>query len=217
MNPVSNSLLVQQLSWRYATKKFDPTRKISADDWKAIEAALLRTPSSYGLQPWKFIVVTHDATRAKLVSASWGQNQVADASHLVVFAIRKNLNGEDIDRYIRRIAQVRGVSVSSLTAFRETMLRAIQGTPNSSEIDNWSSRQVYIALGNFMTSAAMLGIDTCPMEGIKPSEYDAILGLTPEGYSTVVVCAAGYRAEDDPSAALRKVRYAAEEVIQHVE
>src|SRR5690349_8372404 len=117
--PVLNDTLLNQLRWRYATKQFDPARRIPEADWRALEESLVLTPSSFGLQPWRFVVVTDPATKKKLVSASWDQQQVADASHLVVFAIKKNLSEVDVDNYLGRIAQVRGVTSQSLQSFRD--------------------------------------------------------------------------------------------------
>ena len=214
--PVSNETLLQQLRWRYAVKKFDPTRKISADDWQTLEQALILTPSSFGLQPWKFVVITDQATKEKLVSASWNQRQVADASHLVVFAVRKPLTESDVDRYIAVTAEVRGVAVEALAGFKKMMMGSLVPPPTGLDINHWAELQAYIALGNFMTSAAMLGIDTCPMEGIIPAKYDELLGLPQEGYGTVVVGVAGYRAADDKYASLPKVRFSAAEVVRHI-
>ena len=214
--PVSGDTLVNQLRWRYATKQFDATRKIPADDWRALEESLLLTPSSFGLQPWRFIVVTDQVTKEKLVPVSWGQRQVADASHVVVFAIQKTLGPTDVDRYLGRIAEVRGVTPESLNGFRDVLLGFLAQPPDQFNAQHWATRQAYIALGNFLTSAALLGIDTCPMEGIEPARYDEILGLAEQGYQTVVVAPAGYRAAADKYASLPKVRYAAEEVITHV-
>ena len=215
--PTLNETLLNQLRWRYATKQFDPSRKVPAADWKTLEETLVLTPSSFGLQPWRFIVVTDQATKEKLVPASWGQRQVADASHVVVFAIRKNVGPADVDRYLARIAEVRGVGVDSLNGFREVLTGFLAQPADAFDANEWSSRQVYIALGNFLTSAALLGIDTCPMEGIEPVRYDEVLGLAEQGYQTVVVAAAGYRAAEDKYAALPKVRFAPDEVIAHVE
>ena len=214
--PVSNDTLVNQLRWRYATKQFDSTKKISAADWATLEESLVLTPSSFGLQPWRFIVVTDQETKEKLVPASWDQRQVADASHVVVFAIKKNVGPAEVDRYMNRIAQVRGVSTESLNGFREVLLGFLAQPAEQFDVNFWSTRQTYIALGNFMTSAALLGIDTCPMEGIVPGQYDEILGLDAQGYKTVVVAAAGYRAATDKYATLPKVRFTPEEVITHV-
>lgn len=216
MKPVSNEIVLTQHRWRYATKKFDSARKISPEDWQALEQALVLTPSSFGLQPWRFIVVTDQRVKDQLVTASWNQRQVADASHVVVFAIRRNLGAVDIDRYVARIAEVRGVSAESLEGYRKMMLGSLTTPRPGFDVNDWAARQVYIALGNFMTTAAMLGIDACPMEGIEPGQYDEILGLAKNGYGAQVVATAGYRAADDKYAQLPKVRFAVSDVIQHV-
>ena len=214
MKPVGNETLLRQLNWRYAVKKFDPARRIPADDWRTLEQALVLTPSSFGLQPWRFVVVTDQSVKERLVPLSWGQRQVADASHMVVFAIRRRVGPAEVDRHAARTAEVRGVAPESLAGFRKVVNNFL-ATPGF-DADDWSARQVYIALGNFMTAAAMLGIDTCPMEGIDPAKYDEVLGLPAEGCATVVGCAAGYRADDDKYAVAAKVRFPAEEVIRRV-
>ncbi len=216
MKTISTEKLLTQLNWRYATKQFDPGRKISAQDWAALEESLVLTPSSFGLQPWKFVVVSVPATREKLVSASWGQRQVADASHLVVFTIKNNLNEADIDTYVNRVAEVRGAAPSTFTAYREMMVGSIIKGRDEAARRSWSANQVYIALGNFLTSAALLGIDACPMEGIEPATYDEILGLPQQGLSTVVAAAAGYRAASDKYAGAKKVRFPKAEVLVEV-
>ena len=214
--PVSNETLLQQLRWRYAVKEFDPSRKIPADDWRTLEQALVLTPSSFGLQPWKFVVITDQATKEKLVPASWNQRQVVDASHAVVFAVRQPLTESDVDRHVARTSEIRGVPVESLAGFKQMMMGSLVPPPAGFDIHHWAALQAYIALGNFMTSAAMLGIDTCPMEGIVPAMYDDLLGLPQEGYGTVVVCVAGYRAADDMHAARPKVRFLPEEVVRRI-
>jgi len=213
---IDRDQLLARLNWRYATKKFDHRRKIGAKHWSALEEALVLTPSSAGLQPWKFIVVTDPATREKLVPASRGQRQIADASHLVVFTVKKDLGEQDIDTYINRIADVRGVSTESLANFRSMLMKGIIHGMDEAARTNWATHQVYIALGNFLTSAALLGIDACPMEGIEPAKYDEILDLDKQGLRTVVVAAAGYRAAADNYATLKKVRFPKEEVLLSV-
>jgi nitroreductase len=216
MNTVSPDLLISQLNWRYATKKFDAAKKIPAALWKTLEEALLLSPSSFGLQPWKFFVVTNPEIRQKLRAASWNQSQITDASHLVVFAVKKNFSTQDVEIFIQRIAEVRQVPVASLEGYKNIMLGYIaSATPEKIQV--WVARQVYIALGNFLTSAALLGIDACPMEGITPGEYDKILGVNAQGYETLFVATAGTRAVDDDYAKLQKVRHKAEEIIAHVE
>jgi nitroreductase len=214
MKSVANETIVKQLRWRYATKKFDPARKIPVEDWQTLEQALLLAPSSFGLQPWKFVVVTDPTVRARLREVSWGQPQITDASHLVVFAAKANLGPADVERYLARIAEVRGVALPSLDGFRQTMLGSLKKP--QAEVANWTRRQVYIALGTFLTTAALLGIDACPMEGFQVADYDKILDLSHQGYGATVLAAAGYRVPEDPFAALAKVRYRPEDVIEHV-
>ena len=205
--------LLAALRWRYATKKFDPARLIPAETWAALEEALVLTPSSFGLQPWKFLVVNDPALRARLVPVSWNQTQPVDASHFVVFARRDDLPESDLDRYVARVAEVTGTPAASLGGLRSMMAGFCGKARREGWLNTWADRQVYIALGSFMTCAAALGIDTCPMEGMDPAKYDEILGLTGTGFSTLVACAAGYRAADDAYAARPKVRYPASDVI----
>jgi nitroreductase len=213
MQPISGKQIQNQLQWRYATKKFDSTRKISAADWAVLEQVLVLTPSSFGLQPWKFFVVTSPQLKAQLPAASWGQKQPEECSHMVVLAARHPTEERDLDRFIQRTAEVRGLTTDSLAGFRK-MLAGSLASGGIGSLD-WAGRQVYIALGQFMACAAMMGIDTCPMEGINPAKYDEILGIREEGYTTCVGCAAGYRAVDDKYAELAKVRYDVAEVITH--
>ena len=215
MKPVSNETVLRQLQWRHATKKFDATKVIPVDDWATLEQTLILTPSSYGLQPWKFIVITDPATKAKLPPISWGQRQVVDASHVVVFAIRQNLSEADIDKYLARIVEVRGGTIEALAGFRRMMVGGL--LDGATNLNHWASLQAYIALGQFMATAAMLGIDTCPMEGIEPAKYDEVLGLNELGYGTVVACVAGYRASDDKYASTPKVRFKAEDIVLRIE
>ena len=213
MKPVSNETLIQQLQWRYATKSFDSTRKIPADDLNTLEQALVLTPSSFGLQPWRFVVVSNQAIKEQLTAASWGQKQPTDCSHMVVMAIRSNFCEADIDNHVKRTAETRGVAIEALAGMRKSMVGTLASTPPKIDVNEWAIRQVYIALGNFMTAAAMLGIDTCPMEGIVPAKYDEILDLSRHGYATTVACAAGYRAAGDKYATLPKVRFHVDDVV----
>jgi len=206
--------LIEFLNWRYATKQFDPSRKIPAPVWEALEAALVLTPSAYGLQPWQFFVVTDPGLKAALRPHSWNQPQVTDCSHHVVFAARNDVDEAFVDRYIARIAAVRGVTTESLGFYKDMMAADILNGPRAKWVQKWAARQVYIALGNFMTSAALIGVDTCPMEGMDPAKYDEILGLPAKGFQTVVACSAGYRAKDDKYAGLPKVRFPKADLVQ---
>ncbi|MDR3684815.1 MAG: NAD(P)H-dependent oxidoreductase [Geothrix sp.] len=215
MSTISGEGLLKQLNWRYATKKFDPLKKIPAADWAVLEEALILTPSSYGLQPWKFIVVKDPALKAKLRPASWNQSQVEDCSHLVVFAAKQDISEADVDRFVARIAEVRGASVESLAGYRGFMVGDLVSGPRHAVIQEWAARQTYIVMGNLLTSAALLGIDACPFEGIEPAKYDEILGLNGSGYATVAACPLGYRAADDKYASAPKVRFEAKDLIDH--
>lgn len=205
--------LVSALEWRYAVKKFDASRRLDNGVWADLEKSLVLTPSSLGLQPWKFIVVTDPSLRAELVGASYGQRQPADCSHFVVFAVRRGLGDADVDRFIRRSAEIRRTSEESLAKFRAMIAGFIGRARDQGRLDQWQESQVYIALGQLMAAAAVLGVDTCPMEGIEAAKYDSMLGLAGSGYATVVACAVGYRAADDAYATVPKVRFAAEDVI----
>lgn len=216
MHPVPPATVVRQLEWRYATQKFDAARSIPAADWAALERSLVLTPSSFGLQPWAFIEVDDPAVRARLVEASWGQAQVVEAPKVVVFAARTGLDAADAERYVRRALEVRKLAPEVLDGFKRTLVRFVTQPKEKYDVDAWAVRQVYIALGQFMAVAALMGIDTCPMEGISPAKYDEILGLAPRRLRTAVVCCAGYRAADDADAALAKVRFEASDVISHV-
>ena len=213
---IDSQQLLDRLNWRYATKQFDPNRKISAQDWAVLEDALLLTPSSGGLQPWKFIVVTDPVVRAKLLPASYGQAQITDASHLVVFAAKKNFSEADVDAFINYTASARGVPVESLAQYRGMLVGGIVQAMDEPARDAWARNQAYIALGNFLTSAALLGIDACPMEGFDRAQYDEILGLSAKGLASAVIATVGYRASTDKYANAPKVRFPKEQVFARI-
>ncbi|MFC5453978.1 NAD(P)H-dependent oxidoreductase [Prosthecobacter fluviatilis] len=204
--------LLSALQWRYATKVFDSTKKIPAETWAALEESLVLTPSSFGLQPWKFIVVQDQELREKLVAHAWRQRQVADCSHLVVMATKRSMGETEIDANITRMIEVRGGTPEALAGFRKMLIGTLQQGYMTQE---WAKMQAYIALGQFMAVAAMLGIDTCPMEGFVPEKFDEVLGLTAQGFTTAVLCPAGYRHVDDRYASLPKVRFKNSDVIEH--
>lgn len=214
MQTIPPTQLLDALQWRYATKAFDPNRKLPAEVWQALEQALVLSPSSYGLQPYRFLVIADPAKRAALLPHSWGQRQVVDASHYVVFAARTAMTRVDVDALLQRIGQVRGVPAEALKGFRDMMVGDLVEGPRSGIAQHWAERQAYIALGNLLTTAALLGVDACPMEGFAPAEYDRVLGLAGSGYAAVVACALGYRATGDKYATLPKVRFEASQLIQ---
>jgi nitroreductase len=205
--------LLSALRWRYATKQFDATRMIPADAWSALEESLVLTPSSFGLQPWKFLVVKNTTVRAKLREQSWNQPQVTDSSHLVVLTARTDLTQSDIAAWVARLAEVNGKPEENFEMLRG-MIVGFNEAMSSSQRHEWNKRQVYIALGQLMTSAAVLGIDACPLEGISASAYDEILGLGGSGYATCMACALGYRSDVDKYAAAPKARFVHSQVVQ---
>ena len=213
---ISTDTLLHQLQWRYATKAFDPAKKIGDADWSALEEALVLSPSSYGMQPYRFLVITDSATRESLVPASWNQRQPADCSHYVVFAVRTTNTVGDVDEYMARIAEVRGGTAEALGGFKKMLISDVVDGERGKAAAEWAARQAYIALGYFMTAAALLGIDTCPMEGFVPARYDEILGLPEQGLTAAVACAAGYRSAGDKYASLPKVRFPASKLIIHI-
>ena len=215
MSSVSSTQIIDALQWRYATKAFDPKRKVPADLWAQIEASLVLTPSSFGLHPWKALVITDPVLREKLVPYAWNQRQVADASHLVVFASKRTVTEVDIDRFLQRIAEVRGGTADALMGYRSFMVGDLITGERATWIREWAARQAYIALGQLMTTAALLGLDACPMEGFIPPELDRLLDLEKDGLAAVVLCAVGYRSGEDRYAELPKVRFEAAEVIEH--
>lgn len=209
-----SSPILTALSRRYATKQFDTSRTISDGDWDIIEQSLVLTPSSFGLQPWKFLVVKNPALRAELQPESWGQPQVTEASHFIVLAARTDLTATDIDAWVTRMAEVQGKSADAVAPLRG-MIAGFAEAKSCEERHQWNVRQVYIALGQLMTTAALLEIDTCPMEGISVTSYDRILGLDRSGYATAVACALGYRAESDKYATTPKARFDRTRVIAY--
>ena len=213
---MTNEQLIEKLNWRYAVKRFDATKKVSQTDWKTLEDALVLSPSSYGLQPWKFYVVTDEAVKKELQPHAWNQPQIVEASHIVVIAAQKNAGAETIERYINRVSVVRGTPLADLEMLKGMMLNSQKMAIENGFINEWSARQCFIALGNLLNSAAMLGIDACPMEGFLPAEFDRVLEIEKDGYGSVVICAIGYRSDEDWLSKLAKVRYENIDLVKHI-
>jgi nitroreductase len=214
MATLSPADVLDQLQWRYAVKRFDPTRRIAPDAWAVLEQALHLAPSSFNLQPWKFVVVTDPALRQQLRAASWNQPQVTDASHYVVFAGLRTTSAADVDRMIAATAASRGVAPEALARYRQVIVDFVEKGWAANELGAWNARQVYIALGQFMAAAAMMGIDTSALEGIDCAAYDRLLGFDGTRHLALCACAAGYRAADDRGATASKVRYPFDEMLE---
>jgi nitroreductase len=215
MRNISNETLLHSLHWRYATKKFDPTRKLSEGDWNTLAESLRLSASSYGLQPWKFIVVQDPSIRASLQPASWGQSQVVDASHYIVFTSRTTVDTSYIESHIQNVASTRGLDPKTLDGYKNFMIQKIVHEKTPNEIIHWTQRQAYIAMGSLLQSAALLQIDACPIEGIEPAQYDKILGLQHTPYRTVATVALGYRHDKDKNQFMSKVRFPSQDVIEY--
>lgn len=213
MARVENDTLHSQMHWRYATKKFDPVKKIREADWKILSETLRLSVSSYGLQPWKFIIVQDPELRKQLMALSWGQTPVVDASHFIVLTYKEKMDEEHIDKYVDHMAKTRGIEASTLVKMKNTMMGDLVHGPRASVIDQWAQRQTYIAMGSFLTTAALMEIDALPMEGLDPAGYDKVLALTGTGYKTVAAIACGYRSSEDKFQSAKKVRFNAEDVI----
>lgn len=209
MNPEK---LISALNWRYATKCFDKTKKIDDEIWKKLEKILILSPSSFGLQPYKFLVIQDQELRKKLRPHSWNQSQIEDCSHLVVFLGKKILSEDCIKNYVDLIAKTRNIPVESLAEYQKLMIKNLLN--DKKDIVNWAAKQAYIALGNLLTAAAIFGIDTCPMEGMSPEQYDEILGLKHGRYTALCACAFGFRDKDDKYQNLQKVRFSEENLIE---
>lgn len=205
----------EHLNWRYATKNFDPAKFVSQTDLNHLLESLRLAPSSFGLQPWKFVVIQDRKLRETLKPYAWNQSQVADASHLIVLCRLKKMDAAYVDNYIDQISQAREVSTESLSAYRQMMLGFLEKY-SEAESAHWMMRQVYLALGVLLSECAARKIDACPMEGFEPEKFDEILKLEEQGLVSAVLCPVGYRTFDDKYASLKKVRFESHQVILHL-
>lgn len=207
--------LLEALNWRYAVKKFDSTKKISEKDFEDLKTALQLSTSSYGLQLYKFLVVKNPNIREELVTASWGQTQVSEASHLVVFCIPESLEAGQIDEYVELTAKIRELPIDALQGFGDFMKKTLL-SKEQEELSQWMAKQTYIALGNLLDAAAVKKIDACPMEGFDPEKYGEILGLKEKGLKAVLVTPLGYRSEEDKNQHIAKVRKSQEVLFEEI-
>ena len=207
---------IDAMKWRYAVKKFNPTKKLTTEQFDLLTEAVRLAPSSYGLQPWRLIVVSNPEIRAKLREAGYDQPQITDASHLFIFAAQNNLSDASVEHYMDQIVAVRGVARESLDGFA-TMLKSGISSRSQTANTEWATRQAYLGLGVLLDTCAISEIDACPMEGFNPAAFDEILGLAAHGLETKVIAAVGFRADDDGMASMKKVRFPKEEFVISVE
>jgi len=204
--------IVESLQWRYATKKFDASTTLEETQIQQLKVAFSLTATSYGLQPIKMLVIQNRELREALVAHSYGQRQVADASHLLVLCIQKNASTEDIENYFKLIRKVRNTPDEVLAPFKKSLL-GIYDRATQKDLQQAAKSQAYLALGNLLTVCASLQIDSCPMEGFVPEKYDEVLGLDAKNLQSVLLLPVGKRAEDDYMSSLKKVRKPLEETV----
>lgn len=196
---------LKHLNWRYATKQFDPSKKISNADLNILKEAIQLSASSYGLQPYKVLIIEDKDTREKLKAASWNQSQITDASHMVVLANMTDADDSLVDDYINNVSETRGLPLDQLEGYSQMMKSNVIALPNEAK-NAWTAQQAYIALGNVLSAAASLEIDACPMEGFDSAAYNTILDLDKENLNAAVVITLGYRASEDETQHYKKVR-----------
>lgn len=206
---------IKNLNWRYATKKFDASKKVSKEDFEAILEAASLTASSYGLQPYKILVIENPEIREKLKPFAWGQSQITDASHLIAFVSKTTFEEEMIDSYLKNVSEIRGIPAEGLTGYADFMKSKLMPLSNETKAI-WAAKQTYIALGNVLSAAADLKIDTCPMEGFEPIEFNKILGLDSQNLNTTLLVTIGYRANEDETQHYKKVRKSKNDLIQYI-
>jgi len=203
---------IKSLQWRYATKKFDDSKIVSKEKIEVLKQSFNLTPTSYGLQPLKLVIVQNQELQEQLLEHSFQQKQVVTASHLLVICIETKVNAGFINRNFDLVKQVRNTPDEILNPFKNFLLKDFENK-SSSEIEQWAIKQAYLALGNLLTVCANEEIDACPMEGFNPKKYDEILQLKEKNLKSVLLLPIGYRAKDDFFADLKKVRRPLEETI----
>lgn len=208
--------ILKALNWRYATKQFDPTKKLAQEDLETLLEVAHLAPSSSGSQPWKFIVVTDQAMKEKLKPAAYNQAQVGDSSALLVFCRRTDINETLMDKVVDATAQARHKTTEDLKGYKDLLMNTINSKPTPEVLAAWAARQVYIPLGMVLEAAALMGIDACPMEGFNPQQFDEILGLKEKNATSLALCALGYRSASDPHAAEAKARLSKEEILVRI-
>ncbi|MEO5788586.1 MAG: NAD(P)H-dependent oxidoreductase [Gelidibacter sp.] len=197
--------IIESLKWRYATKKFDPSKNLSAEKLHILKEAFNLTATSFGLQTISLVIIENKTLRNQLLEAAYNQRQVVDASHLLIFCINDTINEEHVDDLYDNIIHLRQTPETILEPYRNDLKLMMQNM-SQEEQQEWSIKQVYIAIGNLMTVCAVERIDSCPMEGFDRTQFDAILNLKDKGLKSVLLLPVGYRAEDDMFSGFKKVR-----------
>jgi nitroreductase len=205
--------ITKHLEWRYAVKKFDTEKKLTQEQVNELAEAMRLTASSYGLQPYKIMLVNDPEVRKKLGKHSWGQKQVTEASHLFVICNYTEIPDEVVDDYMEITGKVRHTPADKLKVFGEGIKSKISRLPS---VKDWTAKQAYIVLGNLLTACAAMEIDACPMEGFVPEKYNEILGLNKLKLNAALAIPVGYRSPDDRYADMPKVRKPMEDFLLEV-
>lgn len=207
--------IIEGLKWRYAVKKFDKDKYLTNEQIETLKDAFNLTATSYGLQSTKMVVLKNKELQEKLVEHSWNQQQVAQASHVLILCVPKKYDTKNVDNYFKLVKEVRNTPDEILNPFKDFLLSNLE-KKTQEELFIWNKNQAYIALGNLLTACAIEKIDSCPMEGFTPEKYDEILGLDSQNLQSVVVLPLGFRAEDDYMKDLKKVRKQTSETVLHI-
>lgn len=206
---------IENLKWRYATKKFDSSKTISDEDFETLKKAMQLTASSYGLQPYKILNIVDKETRTKLRAASWNQSQIEDASHMIVLANFTDFGDELVDDYFENVIDTRDLKKEDIADYANSIKSTI-GQLSQEQKAIWTAKQAYIVLGNLLSAAAQLKIDACPMEGFASDQYNEILDLNSKNLNAAVVITLGYRSEEDATQHYKKVRKSEKQLFTNI-
>jgi len=204
--------ILEALEWRYAVKKFDDKASLTEQQILEVKKVFNLSASSYGLQPYKMIIVQNPELKEKLVAASFGQQQISQSSAILVFTVRTDFGMDYIDQYFEDMSTKRQIPLENLEGYKNFMKGSF-ANKSQEEIRSWSVNQVYLTMGHMLASLAAMKIDACPMEGLDPNAYDKILDLEAKQLKTIIAMPIGVRATDDATASALKVRKDLSEII----
>jgi nitroreductase len=206
---------LENQNWRYATKKFDATKKISEKDLNYLKESIRLASSSFGLQPYKVLVIENEGIKQELLHAAYGQTQIVDAPVLFIFASQTNLDVVDVDAYFQNLISTREIPLEKIQGYKDYMTNSVTSIPKENRAI-WTQKQCYLALGNLLNAAAELKIDACPMEGFVAGKVNEILGLDQLHLSATLIAPVGYRSEEDVAQHYKKVRKSENELFINI-
>ena len=210
-----HKLVLEKLNWRYAAKEFDTNKKVDEETLDTLLHAINLTPTSLGLQGFKVLVSDKESVKNTIREATFNQKQVQTCSHNIIFCIKTDIDSAHIDNYIAVMAKERNVEISDLQGYKQMCIGFLNTMDDAKKLV-WLKHQVYIVLGNFINTCALLGVDCCPLEGFNPLEVDRLLNLEEKNLHSVVMCPIGYRSENDTLGGMKKVRFPKSETIINI-